>query len=55
LSRRAQLGVMLGSFVFATLVAKLLGAGWGTASAFGQIAFAAAVVWAILIDQPAPR
>jgi hypothetical protein len=41
---------MLASFVFATLVAKLFGAGWGTASAFGQIAFVVAVVAVILAD-----
>jgi hypothetical protein len=46
---------MFAAFVAATLVAKIFGAGWGTASAFGQIAFAATVVWAILIDQPAAR
>jgi hypothetical protein len=46
---------MLASFVVATLVAKLFGAGWGTASAFGQIAFIAAVVWAMLSDAPAQR
>lgn len=28
----------------ATLFAKLLGAGWGTASSFGQLAFVAALV-----------
>jgi hypothetical protein len=54
-SRRIQLGVMLAAFVVATLVAKLFGAGWGTASAFGQLAFAATVVWAMLIDEPAPH
>jgi len=46
---------MLAAFVVATLVAKLFGAGWGTASAFGQLAFAATVVWAMLIDKPAPH
>jgi hypothetical protein len=46
---------MFAAFVAATLVAKIFGAGWGTASAFGQIAFAATVVWAILIDEPAAR
>jgi hypothetical protein len=46
---------MLGAFVVATLIAKLFGAGWGTASAFGQIAFLIAVVGAILVDEPARR
>jgi len=48
LSRAGQLGLMLGSFVTATLVAKAFGAGWGTASAFGQMAFAAALVAVLL-------
>jgi hypothetical protein len=39
---------MLGAFVAATLIAKLFGAGWGTASGFGQIAFVAAVVAVIV-------
>ena len=39
---------MLGAFAFATLVAKAVGAGWGTAAAFGQIAFAAALVAVLL-------
>jgi hypothetical protein len=43
---------MLGAFVAATLVAKLVGAGWGTASGIGQIAFVAAVVWAMVTDRP---
>ena len=43
-----QLGLMLGSFVVATLIAKAFGAGWGTASGFGQIAFAAALVTVLL-------
>jgi uncharacterized membrane protein (DUF485 family) len=36
------------SFAAATLLAKLFGAGWGTASGFGQIAFTAVLV-AILL------
>ncbi len=47
-SRLQQLGLMLGSFTVATLIAKLFGAGWGTASGFGQIAFAAALVTVLL-------
>ena len=39
---------MAGAFVAATLIAKFFGAGWGTASGFGQIAFMAAVVAVIL-------
>ena len=48
LSRLQQLGLMLGSFTVATLIAKAFGAGWGTASGFGQIAFAAALVTVLL-------
>jgi hypothetical protein len=47
-SRLQQLGLMLGSFTVATLIAKAFGAGWGTASGFGQIAFAAALVTVLL-------
>ena len=43
-----QLGLMLGAFIVATLIAKAFGAGWGTASGFGQIAFAAALVTVLL-------
>jgi hypothetical protein len=42
---------MVLAFAAATLVARLAGAGWGTASAFGQMAFAGALV-AILLDDP---
>jgi len=42
---------MLGAFVLGTLVAKALGADWGPASAFGQMAFAATLV-AILLRAP---
>ena len=42
---------MLGAFVLATLVAKVTGAEWGTASAFGQMAFAVALV-ALLLRAP---
>jgi hypothetical protein len=41
-------GLMLGAFIVATLIAKAFGAGWGTASGFGQIAFAAALVTVLL-------
>jgi hypothetical protein len=47
-ARSQQLGAMLGAFVIAALVAKVFGAGWGTASGFGQIAFAAALVTVLL-------
>jgi hypothetical protein len=53
-SRLAQLGFLVASFVVATLLAKAFGAGWGTASTFGQISFVAAVVVVLLTDQP-PR
>jgi hypothetical protein len=36
------------AFASATVLAKLLGAGWGIASGFGQIAFAAALVVVLL-------
>jgi hypothetical protein len=45
---RAQLALLFVSFAAATLIAKAFGAGWGTASAFGQMAFAATLV-AILL------
>jgi hypothetical protein len=44
-----QLALMLGAFVLATAVAELLGAAnLGTAMSFGQLAFAATVVWVIV-------
>jgi hypothetical protein len=42
---------MLGVFVMATLVAKLFGAGWGTASGFGQITFLTALVVVLVTDR----
>jgi hypothetical protein len=48
----AQLGVLVGAFAFGTLVAKVSGAGWGTASAFGQLAFVLALVAVLLTDRP---
>jgi hypothetical protein len=42
---------MVAAFSVATLIAKAFGAGWGTASAFGQMAFVAAVATVLLIDQ----
>jgi uncharacterized membrane protein len=46
-----QLGLLLGAFLLATLVAKAAGAEWGTASGFGQMAFAVALV-ALLLRAP---
>jgi hypothetical protein len=43
-----QLVLLLVAFAAATLIARLFGAGWGTASGFGQIAFAAALVTVLL-------
>jgi hypothetical protein len=39
---------MVGAFASATLLAHLAGAGWGTASTFGQIAYVVTLV-AILL------
>ena len=39
---------MVAAFASATLVAKAVGAGWGTAASFGQMAFVAAVVAVLL-------
>jgi hypothetical protein len=50
-SKLAQLGFFVVSFAFATLVAKAFGAGWGTAAAFGQIAFVAAVFVVLMIGE----
>ena len=44
----ADLAIMLGAFVRATVVAELAGAAnLGTAMSFGQIAFALAVVYVV--------
>ncbi len=51
-SRLAQLGFFFVAFVTATLVAKAFGAGWGTASTFGQITFASVLVLVLLTDEP---
>jgi hypothetical protein len=50
-SRLAQLGFFVVAFTIATLVAKAFGAGWGTASTFGQIAFVAAVFVVLMTDE----
>ena len=39
------------AFAAATLIAKVVGSGWGTASTFGQMAFVAAVVTVLLTDE----
>ena len=49
-SRLVQLGFFIAAFALATLAAKAFGAGWGTASAFGQIAFVAAVFGVLMTD-----
>jgi hypothetical protein len=36
------------AFVLATLLARVFGAGWGTASGFGQMAFVATLVAVLL-------
>ena len=49
---RADLAILAAAFVLATLVAEALGAtNLGTALAFGQIAFALALVW-VLVKRP---
>jgi hypothetical protein len=54
-SRRAQLVFLVAAFAVATLVAKAFGAGWGTASTFGQIAFVSAVFVVLMVDEPPAR
>ena len=47
--RWTELVLMLGAFALATVVATLLGAAnLGTALTFGQLAFAAVLVWLLL-------
>ena len=49
---RTQLIVMALALVIPTLVARFLfDAGWGTSAAFGQMAFVAAVTWAIFAGE----
>jgi hypothetical protein len=50
-SRLAQLGFLVASFALATLLARAFDAGWGIASSFGQMAFVAAVVAVLLVDE----
>jgi hypothetical protein len=45
---RAQLGLLLGSFAVATVIARAFADGWGTAAGIGQIVFAVVLV-AILL------
>jgi hypothetical protein len=47
----AQLGVLVAAFAAARIIARVSGAGWGTASAFGQIAFVLALVAVLLADR----
>jgi hypothetical protein len=45
----SDIGIVLGAFVAVSAIAALLGAAnMGTALTFGQIAFAAAVLWVLL-------
>jgi hypothetical protein len=53
-SKLAQLGFLVACFALATVVAKAFGAGWGTASAFGQMAFVAAVVAVLMTADRRP-
>jgi hypothetical protein len=46
-----QVLVMALAFTLPTLLARAIGAGWGAAAAFGQLAFLAAVTWAICAGQ----
>jgi hypothetical protein len=50
-SRLAQLGFFVVSFAVATLIAKAIGAGWGTAGTFGQIAFVGAAFVVLMMDE----
>jgi hypothetical protein len=50
-SRLVQLGFFFAAFTVATLLAKAFGARWGVASAFGQIAFVAAVFIVLMTDE----
>jgi hypothetical protein len=46
-----DLGIVVGAFVCAAALAAALGAAnFGTALAFGQLGFAAALVWVLLRD-----
>ena len=47
--RLAQFALLIGAFATATLIALALGAtNFGTALTFGQITFAAVLVWVLL-------
>jgi hypothetical protein len=47
--KRVEVMMLLGALVVATLIAELLGAAnLGTALTFGQMAFAATLVWILL-------
>ncbi len=46
-----QVLVIALALVVPTLIAKLFGASWGTAAAFGQMGFVVAVTWAIFTGE----
>jgi hypothetical protein len=50
-SPAVQLGILLAAFAVGTVIAKAFGAELGPAAAFGQMAFAAALV-ALLLRAP---
>ena len=50
-SLRSQVGLMAVAFASGVLIARIAGTGWGTATGFGQMAFAATLV-AILLRSP---
>ena len=52
---RIQVLVMAAALVVPTLVARLIGAGWGTSAAFGQMGFVLAVTWAIFTGERRSR
>ncbi|MGI8556887.1 MAG: hypothetical protein ACR2ND_01030 [Solirubrobacteraceae bacterium] len=45
---KLQLAIMLGAFVLASLLAAALGASFGHAITFGQLAFAAALMYVLV-------
>jgi hypothetical protein len=50
----AQVALLVVAFVVPTLIARAVGARWGVAGTFGQIAFLAAVT-AIILAAPRPQ
>jgi len=53
-SSSAQLAALVVAFAAGTLVARPFGAGWGTASAFGQMAFVVVLVAILLAAERRP-